>query len=76
MDSEPDRPQRYQIVIQGYLDDDWSEWFEGLAIIQSQAGVTTLTGPLGDQAALHGVLNRLRDLGLPIVSLTRTEPGE
>jgi hypothetical protein len=73
MDSEPGHPQVYQILILGHLDDDWSEWFGNLVVTRSADGVTTLTGLLADQSALHGVLNKLRDLGLPIISLARIE---
>ena len=74
MNSASSRPQIYQIVIQGHLDADWSEWLEGLVITQAKDGETTLMGSLVDQSALHGVLIKLRDLGLPILSLTRIEP--
>jgi hypothetical protein len=74
MDSELGRPEEYQIVIQGSLGDDWSEWFEGLAVTRIEDGVTTLAGSLADQSALHGVLIKLRDLGLPIISVTRIQP--
>jgi hypothetical protein len=74
MDAGPPGPQGYQIIIQGQLDDVWSDWFDGLTIISAPDGRTILTGPLADQAALHGVLIKLRDLGLPILALTRLEP--
>ena len=73
MYSQPDRPQGYQIVIKGYLDDDWSEWFDGLTITRAKDGETVLTGLLADQSALHGVLIKIRDLGLSIVSLNPIE---
>jgi hypothetical protein len=71
MDSEPDQPAIYRIVVQGHLDRDWSEWFEGMTIIVTDNGETILTGVLVDQSALHGVLIKIRDLGLPLLSLTR-----
>jgi hypothetical protein len=67
--SELDQPKRYAIRIQGHLDQRWADWFDGLTLTQEGAGTTQLTGPLPDQAALHGVLNKLRDLGLPIISV-------
>lgn len=63
----------YRITIQGHLESDWSEWFEGLTITWGNTGETILTGPLVDQTALHGVLSKIRDLGLPLLSLTRLE---
>lgn len=65
----------YRIIIQGHLESDWSEWFEGLTITWADTGETILTGPLVDQTALHGVLSKIRDLGLPLLSLTRLAPG-
>ena len=66
----------YRIVVEGYLDHTWSDWFDGLTIVQTGAGETILSGPLADQSALHGVLIKVRDLGLPLVSLTRIESGK
>lgn len=60
----------YQIRIAGLLDSSWTEWFDGLAIIYIADDVTLLTGPLPDQPALHGVLNKIRDLGLTLLSVT------
>jgi hypothetical protein len=70
------RHEVYRIVVKGYLDHAWSGWFDGLTIVQTGTGETILAGPLADQSALHGVLIKVRDLGLPLVSLTRIEPGE
>jgi hypothetical protein len=65
----------YCIRVRGHLDDRWSEWFEGLVIQRRDDGTTVLIGPVTDQAALHGVLARIRDLGLPLLSVNRvTEP--
>jgi hypothetical protein len=64
----------YQIRIAGLLDSSWSEWFDGLAISYSAEDTTILTGPLPDQAALHGVLNKIRDLGLTLISVS-VEPA-
>ena len=62
----------YQIHIRGQLDDHWSDWFEGLAIQRQADGTTLLVGPVVDQAALHGVIARIRDLGLPLLAVDRT----
>ncbi len=64
----------HEIRVQGHLDDRWANWLEGLALTRENDGTTTLTGPLADQAALHGVLNTIRDLNLPIVSVRRVYP--
>jgi hypothetical protein len=66
--------ETYRITIQGHLDSEWSDWFDGLTITLVGNGETILTGPLADQTALHGVLIKIRDLGLPLLSLTRIEP--
>jgi len=67
----PDSPQPtvYKIRIKGHLDSQWTDWFEGLTITLEDNGETLLTGPLIDQAALHGLLKRVRDLGMPLVSV-------
>jgi hypothetical protein len=59
----------YEIRIRGHLEDCWSDWFDGLAITYPAPGETVLTGPVRDQAALHGVLAKIRDLGLVLVSI-------
>ena len=59
----------YRFRVRGHLDDHWSEWFEGLAIHLEEDGTTVLVGPVIDQAALHGVITRIRDLGLPLLSV-------
>ena len=64
----------HEIRVQGRLDDRWVDWLEGLALTRENDGTTTLTGPLADQAALHGVLNTIRDLNLPILSVRRVYP--
>jgi len=63
----------HEIRIQGHLDERWTDWLEGLTFTHETDGTTTLTGPLADQAALHGVLNKIRDLALPIVSVRRVD---
>jgi hypothetical protein len=67
--------QCYEIRIKGHLDDRWTEWFEGLTITLEEDGNTLLTGPVVDQAALHGLLKKVRDLGMPLVSVSPLEPG-
>jgi hypothetical protein len=67
--------QCYEIRLKGHLDDQWSEWFGGLTITLEENGDTLLTGPVIDQAALHGLLKKVRDLGLPLVSVSPVEPG-
>ena len=64
----------HEIRVQGRLDDRWVDWLEGLVLTRDNDGTTTLTGPLADQAALHGVLNTIRDLNLPIISVRRVYP--
>ena len=66
----------YQIRIQGHLDGQWSDWFEGLTVTLEEDGVTLLTGPLVDQAALHGLLKKVRDLGMPLVSVVQVQFNE
>jgi hypothetical protein len=68
-------PGLYEIRIKGHLDDRWSDWFEGLTTTLEDNGDTLLTGPVVDQAALHGLLRRVRDLGIPLVSVSPLEPG-
>jgi hypothetical protein len=68
-------PGSYEIRIKGHLDKRWAAWFEGLAIILEEDGNTLLTGPVIDQATLHGLLKKVRDLGMPLVSVRLLEPG-
>lgn len=63
----------YRIRVQGHLDHRWTDWFEGLTITLADNGDTLLTGPVADQAALHGLLRKVRDLGLPLLSVTRLD---
>lgn len=74
MAGEHVRQEIYRIVLKGHLDCAWSEWFAGLTIIWADNGETILTGPVVDQTALHGVLIKIRDLGLPLIALTRIDP--
>ena len=64
----------YEIKIKGYLDDRWADWFEGMTFTHESDGNTTLCGPVTDQAALHGILNGIRDLGLSLISVQRVDP--
>jgi len=73
---EQDEPARYEIRLKGHLDTRWADRFEGLTITLDDNGTTRLTGPLVDQAALHGVLKRVRDLGTPLLSVTRVAPDQ
>lgn len=66
--SDPNTPLVYQIRIRGHLDSQWIDWFEGMAITLEENGNTLLTGRV-DQAALHGLLKKIRDLGMPLVSV-------
>lgn len=63
----------YEIRIQGRLHDRWSTWLDGLTLSHDD-GTTVLRGPVTDQAALHGLLNKVRDIGLPLLSVARTDP--
>ncbi len=71
-DGRPPDPSRYEIRLGGRLDPRWAAWFDGMALTSADGG-TTLCGPVADQAALHGVLRKIRDLGLPLVSVTRLD---
>ena len=71
----PDRPEarRYEIRLTGHLEARWTAWFDGLTVTHESDGITVLSGPIADQAALHGLIQRVRDLGLPLVSVTQVE---
>ncbi len=71
-----DQPVVYQIRIKGHLGRQWTDWFEGLTITLEDNGDTLLTGPVVDQAALHGLLKKVRDLGMPLVSVSPLEHGQ
>ena len=74
MANKSDRPMIYQIRIEGHLGPRWSGWFEGLTITPEGDGETLLTGPVVYQAALHGLLRKVRDLGMPLISAIRVNP--
>ena len=65
----------YQIRIKGHLGQRWMDWFEGLTITLEEAGTTLLNGPVFDQSALHGILKKVRDLGMPLLSVNSVDPG-
>ena len=72
---DPAQPIVYQVRLKGYLDPRWTDWFGGLTVTLEDNGDTLLTGPVTDQAALYGLLKKVRDLGIPLVSVNRVEPG-
>ncbi len=76
LDPQYDKQEIYQISVKGLLGQEWSDWFDGLDIVPRPGGETLLTGPVRDQSALYGLLNKLRDLGLPLLSLRRVEGKE
>jgi hypothetical protein len=65
---------QYEIRLNGHLDARWAAWFDGLTLDQDNDGTTAIRGPVADQAALHGLLQKVRDIGLPLVSVTRVDP--
>jgi hypothetical protein len=80
--SEPDAasadhyaPGHYEIRIAGHLDEDWTDWFGGLTLTLEADGNTLLSGPVADQAALHGLLRKVRDLGMPLLAVSRVAPA-
>ena len=69
-----DEARTYEIRIKGHLDDKWFDWFDSLTITRADNGETLLRGSVVDQAALHGVLRKVRDLGLPLLSVIQVDP--
>jgi hypothetical protein len=74
--TDTDQTMLFQIRIKGHLGSEWTEWFEGLSITREDNGDTLLVGPVADQAALHGLLRKVRDLGLPLLSVNRVGPAQ
>jgi hypothetical protein len=72
----PDGPGQYEIRLKGHLDDRWAGWFEGMSITRADNGETLVRGPVVDQAALFGLLRRVRDLGLPLLSVMQVDPQQ
>lgn len=74
----PDPPEadRYEIRLAGHLDSHWTAWFDGLAVKRERDGTTVISGAIADQAALHGLLQRVRDLGIPLVSVNRIDGAQ
>ena len=75
-DIDPGQPTVYQIRIKGHLGRQWTDWFGGLTITLEDNGDTLLTGSVVDQAALHGLLRKVRDLAMPLLSVNRVTPGQ
>jgi hypothetical protein len=75
-ESDPGQPTVYQIRIKGHLGSEWTDWFEGLIITLEDNGETLLTGAVVDQAALYGLLRKVRDVGMPLLSVMRVKPGQ
>jgi len=75
-DEKQNQQLYYEIRLKGHLDSQWTDWFEGLTITMEEDGTTLLTGPVVDQAALHGLLKKVRDLGMPLVSVSPVDLGK
>lgn len=73
--TRPREPGQYAIRVAGHLDQRWANRFDGLTLTRQDDGTTVLDGPVVDQAALHGLLQKIRDLGLPLLSVTPAPPG-
>ncbi len=71
-----DQPATYQVKLKGHLDAQWSHWFSGLTVTLAGNGQTVLTGRVADQAALHGLLKKVRDLGMPLISVNLVQTGQ
>ena len=74
-DGHQDRPGRCEIRLKGHLAARWAAWFDGLTLTRHGDGTTIIDGQVADQAALHGLLQKIRDLGLPLISVSYVEPG-
>ena len=75
-ESDPGQSMFYQIRIKGHLGRQWTDWFGGLTLTLEDNGETLLTGPVIDQAALHGLLKKVRDVGMPLLSVMCVKPGQ
>lgn len=73
--TDPDQPTVYHIRIQGHLGPHWADWLGGLSLTLEENGETLVSGPVADQAALHGLLRKVRDSGLTLLSVMRVEPN-
>jgi hypothetical protein len=73
-DGDRDEGGRYEIRLKGHLEPRWATWFDGMSLTHEGDGTTVIHGPLADQAALHGLLRKVRDVGLPLISVSRIEP--
>ena len=71
-----DHPGRYEIRLKGHLDARWAAWFGGLSLTNESDGTTVISGLVADQAALHGLLQKVRDVGLPLVSVTQVDSDQ
>ena len=71
---DPSEPMVYHLRVMGHLGSEWIDWFDGLSITLQDNGETLLSGPVVDQAALHGLLRKVRDLGLPLLAVTLMKP--
>ena len=74
--SPADGAERYEIRLKGHLGNRWATWFDGMTLTTNSDGTTTLDGIIVDQSALHGLLQKVRDAGMPLVSVTRIEPDQ
>ena len=74
IDSDGHEAGRYEIRLKGHLDPRWTAWFDALSLTHDGDGTTVIRGPVADQAALHGLLQKVRDIGLPLVSVSYVEP--
>jgi hypothetical protein len=75
-DAKRDDAGQYEVRLKGHLDTRWAAWFDGLSLSLESDGTTVIHAPLADQAALHGLLQKVRDTGLPLVSVTHVEPHQ
>jgi len=76
LENDPDRPKIFRIRIQGHLGQQWTNWFDGFTITLEEDGNTLLAGLVTDQSALHGILKKIRDLGMPLLSVLSIDPNQ